>query len=193
MVSFCKYQLQALEKEKLLKAECGGSDDHTSHKQRTSPLYIQGRRVRVSQDPLPALPHNLLLLAHPGDSKTVQTLKECHLTVPGDMPIFAKTSVPKSVYFELSYNHRRILPEGLLLPDAQVPSPGAKVGFVLETANTTRRCEQKLCQLVLSPIFTSKPKTKHQVVKSSHKADGITASKHPMQMIRIFKNLCWVY
>lgn len=93
------------------------------------------------------------------------------------MPTFAKTSVPKSVYFEWSYNHYRILPEDLLLPDAQVQSPGAKVGFVLETANTTRRCEEKLCQLVMSPIFTSKPKTKHQVGKSRHRADRITGKK----------------
>lgn len=128
----------------------------------------------VSQDPLPALLHSLLLLACPRDLKMVQTLKECHSTVPGAIPTFAKTSVPKSAYFERSYNHYRIFPEGLLLPDAQVQSPGAKVGFVLETANTTGKCEQKLCQLVMSPIFTRKPKIKHQVVKSSHRADGIT-------------------
>lgn len=118
--------------------------------------------------PSPSSSTQPLLLALPGDSKTVHTFNECLLTVPGTRPTFPKISVPKSVYFERSYNHSRILPEGLL-PDAQVQPPGAEVGFVLETSNTTRRCEQTLHQLVMWFIFTSKPKIKHQVVKKSHK------------------------
>lgn len=119
--------------------------------------------------PSPSSSTQPLLLALPGDSKTVHTFKECLSTVPGTRPTFPKIWVPKSVYFERSYHHSRILPEGLLFPDAQVQPPGAKIGFVLETSNTTRRCEHTLHQLVMWLILTSKPKTKHQVVKKSHK------------------------
>lgn len=61
----------------------------------------------------------------------------------------------------------RILPEGLLPPDAWVQSLGTRVGFVLEISNATRRCEHAL-RLFLSLIFTSKPQTKGQVAKNNH-------------------------
>lgn len=61
----------------------------------------------------------------------------------------------------------RILPEGLLPPDAWVQSLGTRVGFVLEISKATRRCEHAL-RLFRLLIFTSKPQTKGQVAKNSH-------------------------
>lgn len=165
-------------------------NDHSSHSGEPQHSAGRGQWVRaVSQLLHTASPPTL-----PGDLKTVQNFKERHLAVPGTRPSLPKLSVPKSVSFEQSYNQSGFLPEGPLLPDVQAQSPGAKGGSVLETSNSARRHEQTLqhwsCRLFSQAntrLSTAQPYLR------MWKEDSITGRGHPIQMSRIFKNLCWVY
>lgn len=141
----------------MLRAECGGTDDHTSHKQRASSLH-----------PGPSPSSSTSLFTLPGDAKAPD-LQRIPLASSLNGAPSPKYQCRSLFILSKAATNSRILPEGLLSPDAQVQSLGTRVGFVLETSNTTRRYEQAL-QLFLSLIFTRKPKTKHQVAKNSHRA-----------------------
>lgn len=102
-------------------------------------LPAQGRGG--SQGPLPASQQHLLAL--PGEAKAVPTFTECHLTVPGTTMPFQKPLCQSLCLFGAKPQLTRgPSPRGLLSPDAQVQSLGTKVGLVLETSTTTRRCGQ---------------------------------------------------
>lgn len=87
-----------------------------------------------------------------------------------DQPSSPKVSAPVCLFWVTLQPTLESSLGNLLLPNAQVRSPGIKVGFVWGTSKTTRRCEQMLHQLFLSFIFTGKPKTKHHVAKNRHRA-----------------------
>ena len=95
------------------------------------------------------------------------TFKEHHLPFPPIGLPSPKYQHQSLFILSKAAANPRILPEGLLPPDAWVQSLGTRVGFVLQISNATRRCEHAL-RLFLSLIFTSKPQTKGQVAKNNH-------------------------
>lgn len=137
----------------MLRTELRGSNDHTGHK----------GRPHLSTRASSQLFHTASLLTLQGMQRLLNTT--CPFPQMGPpSPKYQRQSL--FILNEAAANPR-ILPEGLLPPDAWARSLGTRVGFVLEISNATRRCEHAL-RLFLSLIFTSKPQTKGQVAKNSH-------------------------
>lgn len=141
-LAFVNTNCRHLEKGKFLKAECGGL--RWPH-QPQAEIHLSTQRGWRQDRP---------------SKNTGQFL--------GPGPPFPKYQCQSLLILSRVPSNSRILPVGLLLPDAQVQSPGTKVGFALETSNTTRMCEHKLHQLVLSTYFHKQ--TKHQAAQNSHRA-----------------------
>lgn len=139
----------------MLKAECGGSDDHTSHKQRASPLYPGvGHRSR----PSPSSSTQPLCLPSQG---TKRPSKNATCQFPEGPPS------PKFRHRSLFILNKAVTNSWILLEACYHLmyqfNPWAAEGDLFWKLLTPLGGVNRHFGLFLLLIFTSKPKTKDQV------------------------------